>query len=121
MEGFSAAATVRLATTGRVRNEEKTTPGNLQLFVVQHEAQGDGGTAQETRENAPRARTGLEEKRENTKNQARHAQAHGPCLIACGRTVRVLIARTVMSIILGVHHLSFPWPVEDLNFPRQPS
>lgn len=100
--------TMRLATTGRVRNEEKTTPGNLQLSDVQCEAQGDGRAAHEASENAPYTRIGLEEKRENTKNQADNAKAHGPCLVTCRLTVRTLIARTVMSVILGVHHLSFP-------------
>lgn len=52
--------TMRLATTGRVRNEEKTSPGNLQLFDVQCEAQGDRGTAHEACENTPRARIGLQ-------------------------------------------------------------
>lgn len=82
--------TMRLATTGRVRNQEKTTPGNLQLFDVQCEAQGDWRAAHEASENAPRARIGLEEKGENTENRGHHAQAHNPCLVSRGPAVRVL-------------------------------
>ena len=44
----------------RTVNQSKKPPGNLQLFVVQCEAQGDRGTAHEACENTPRARIGLQ-------------------------------------------------------------